>query len=169
MKVNCRIWEYVDIEGYNLEVVKDFVYLASSINTDNDISLEIRRRITLANRCYFGLRKQLKSHSWRTQICFYKSLILQVLLYGAETGTLTSSEEQALGVCEIKILRKIHEPFCDIAEWHIRWNRKLYDIYDDIDVVKRIKIQPFRWLSLVWIAPTLFVKSSNLNQVGQTG
>ena len=42
----------VEIDGYIFEVVKDFVYLGSSINTDNDISLEIRRRITLANRCY---------------------------------------------------------------------------------------------------------------------
>ena len=47
----------VQIDGYNFEVVKDFVYLGSSINTDNDISLEIRRSITLANRSYFGLRK----------------------------------------------------------------------------------------------------------------
>ena len=67
----------VQIAGYNFEVVKDFVYLGSSINTDNDINLEMRRRITLANRCYFGLRKQLskKALSWRTKICLYKSLV----------------------------------------------------------------------------------------------
>ena len=40
-------------------------------------------------------------------ICLYKSLILPVLLYGAETLTMTSSDEQALGVVERKILRKI--------------------------------------------------------------
>ena len=59
-----------------------------------------------------------------------------------------SSEEQALGVFERKILRKIYEPFCDRGEWRIRWNQELYDIYkyDDIDVVKRIKIQRLRWL-----------------------
>ena len=28
----------------------------------------------------------------------------------------------------------------------MRWNQELYDIYDDIDVVKRIKIQRIRWL-----------------------
>ena len=99
----------VQIDGYNFEVVKDFVYLGSSINSDNHISLEIRRRITLANRCYFGLRKQLskKALSWRTKICLYKPLILPVLLYGAEAWTLTSADEQALGVFERKILRKI--------------------------------------------------------------
>ena len=40
-----RIGESVAIDGYNFEVVKDFVYLGYSINTDNDISLEIRRII----------------------------------------------------------------------------------------------------------------------------
>ena len=73
--------ESAKTDCYNFEVVKEFVYIGSSINTNNDISSEIRRRITLANRCYFGLRKQLSKRaiSWRTKICLYKSLILPVL------------------------------------------------------------------------------------------
>ena len=53
---------------------------------------------------------------------------------------MASSDEQALDVFERKILRKIYGPFCDIEEWSIRWNQELYEIYDNIDVVKRIKI-----------------------------
>ena len=60
---------------------------------------------------------------------------------------LTSSDEQALGVFERKILRKIYGPFCDRGEWRIRCNQELYDIY--VDVVKRIKIQRLRWLGHV--------------------
>ena len=71
----------------------------------------------------------------------YKSLILPVLLYGAETWKLTSSDEQALGAFERKILRKTYGPFCDRGEWRIRWKQELDDICDDIDVVKRIKIR----------------------------
>ena len=56
-----------------------------------------------------------------------------------------SSDEQALGVFERKIQHKIYVPFCDRGEW----NQELYDIYDDIDVVKRIKIQRLRWLGHV--------------------
>ena len=37
----------VETDRYNFEVVKDFVYLGCSINIDNDISLEIRRRLLL--------------------------------------------------------------------------------------------------------------------------
>ena len=57
---------------------------------------------------------------------------------------MTSSDEQALGVFEWQILREIYAAFCDRAEWHIRWNQQLY-IYNDIDVVKRIKIR-LQWL-----------------------
>ena len=71
----------VAIDGYNFEVVKDFIYLGSSINTDNDISLEIRRRITLANRCYFGLKYQLSKKVLETTTCLYKSLIAGFIIW----------------------------------------------------------------------------------------
>jgi len=142
---------FVEIDRFKFEVVKDFVYLGSSINTGNNISLEIKRRITLASRCYFGLSKQLskKALSRKTKICLYKSLIMPVLLYGAEAWTLTTADEQALGVFERKILRKIYGPFCDRGEWRARFNHELYELYGDIDVVKRIKIQRLRWLGHV--------------------
>ena len=68
------IGESVEIDWYNFEVVKDFVYLGSSINTNNEIRLEIRRRITLANRCYFELRKQLSKPSLGERRFVYISL-----------------------------------------------------------------------------------------------
>ena len=90
-----------------------------------------------------------KALSWRTKICLYKSLILPVLLYGAETWTLTSSDEQPLGVFERKILPKIYGPFCNRGKWRIKWNQELYDIHVVIDVMKPIKIQRLRWLGHV--------------------
>ena len=60
---------------------------------------------------------------------------------------MSSSDEQALGVSERKIIRKIYGLFCCRGEWRIRWNQELYDKFDDIDVVKRIKIQRLQWLA----------------------
>ena len=51
----------VDIDGYNLEFVKDFVYLGSRINTDNDISLEIYSFANASSLCYsFSFNAQTK-------------------------------------------------------------------------------------------------------------
>ena len=79
--------------SYNFDVVKD----GTAINTNNDVSLEIKRRVT--NRWYFGLNRQL--------ITLYKALILPVLLYGAEAWTLSNTDAADLGVFERKVLRKI--------------------------------------------------------------
>jgi Reverse transcriptase (RNA-dependent DNA polymerase) len=77
------------------EVVKEFVYLGSLVTPNNDVSLEIQRRIQTANRCFFGLRKQLQSRhfSLSTKNIIYKTLIRPVLLYGSETWMLTRREE----------------------------------------------------------------------------
>jgi hypothetical protein len=45
----------------HFEVVKEFVYLGSLMTLPNDVSLEIQHRIQTANRCFFGLRKQMRS------------------------------------------------------------------------------------------------------------
>ena len=145
---DSSLGESVEMGNFKFEVVKDFVYLGSSVNTNNNISLEIRRRITLASRCYYGLSKQLSKRalSRKTKTSMYKSLIMPVLLYGAEAWTLSKSDEHALGVFERKILRKIYGPYCDNGDWRIRWNHELYEIYGDVDIAKRIKIQRLRWL-----------------------
>lgn len=47
-KGSQRLADHVTVDSYNFEIVKDFVYLGSSINTNNDVSHEINRGITLA-------------------------------------------------------------------------------------------------------------------------
>jgi hypothetical protein len=49
----------VAIGDKHFEVVKEFVYLESLMTPTNDVSLEIQRRIQIANRCFLGLRKHL--------------------------------------------------------------------------------------------------------------
>jgi hypothetical protein len=40
-----------------------FKYLGSLVTDKNDISVEIKNRIGLGNKCYYGLRKHLASQS----------------------------------------------------------------------------------------------------------
>ena len=84
--------------SYNLDVVKEFVYLGTAIITNNDVSLEIKRGVTVANRCYFGLSGQLSSRDLfcATKLTIYS--ILPMLLYGAEAWTLSNADAAALGV-----------------------------------------------------------------------
>ena len=84
--------------SHNFDVVKKFIYLGAANNTNNDVSLEIQGRVTLANRCYLGLNRQLSSRnlSRATKLTLYKAFIIPVLLYDAEAWTLSSTDATAL-------------------------------------------------------------------------
>jgi hypothetical protein len=69
----------------------------------NDVSLEIQRRKQTANKCFFGLRKYLRSSH-------HKTLIGPVLLYGSETWVLTKTEENQFLVFKKIVLRTICGP-----------------------------------------------------------
>ena len=146
-----RLGRSVPLGSRNFEVVKDFVYLGSAVNRDNNISTEIKRRITLANRCFFGLKRQLsnKALSRTTKVTLYNTLIIPVLLYGAETWTLLKADEEAIGLFERKVLRAIFGPVCVDGIWRRRFNHELYGLYGGMSLVKRLRIQRLRWLGHV--------------------
>ena len=139
----------------NFEVVKDFVYLGSAVNRDNNTSTEIKRRITFANRCFFGLKRQLSNRaiSRNTKLTLYNTLIIPVLLYGAETWTLLKADEGRFCGCVgrfvRKVLRAIFGPVCIDGVWRRRFNHELYGLYSGMHLVKRLRIQRLRWLGHV--------------------
>ena len=53
-----RMGSQITANSYNFDVVKEFTYIGTAINTNNDVILEIKRRVALANGCYFGLNRQ---------------------------------------------------------------------------------------------------------------
>ena len=48
------------VKHMTFERVNSYMYLVTLITADNDISVEINNRITLANRSYFGMVNNLK-------------------------------------------------------------------------------------------------------------
>jgi hypothetical protein len=49
------------IDSYNFEVATEFIYLGTLINCKIDMDEEIKRRIIIGNRCYYGTSKMMKS------------------------------------------------------------------------------------------------------------
>jgi len=143
---HTEIDQSITIGPYNIEVVKNFVYLGSEITSKNDVSAEVSRRIVMANRCLGGLRKLLRSKhlSRKTKIQLYHQLIQPVLLYGAETWSLKTTDEKSLLVFERKILRTIYGPVCENGEWRIRYNHELQHLYQHADIVKKLLARRLR-------------------------
>ena len=116
---NRTIGSHINAGTYNFEVVEELIYLGGAVKSQNDVSSEILRWITVANRCYYGLSKQLCSRALSRKIkpTLYKTLLPPVLLYGAETWVLTDKDKQALGVFERTILRKMFGAIKILAEY----------------------------------------------------
>ena len=84
-----------------------------------------------------------------SKITIYKTLIIPLLIYGAEAWTLSKKDESVLGCFERKILPVIFGPVRIDGEWRRRYNDELYGLYSDTDLVSRIKVQRLRWLGHV--------------------
>ncbi|KAG8239856.1 hypothetical protein J437_LFUL014809 [Ladona fulva] len=96
----------------------------------NNTSEEILRRIILANRCYYGLHKQLKAQTINTWV-------------------MNKNGERILEAFEWKILRKIYGPINDQGLWHRRYNFELYRLFSEPDIVKNINISSMGWVGHV--------------------
>jgi hypothetical protein len=90
---------YLIVGDYKFECEEKFSYLGSLISHDNDVSQEIKQHIEVANKCHYGLIRQLKSRFLlcHNKIRIYKTLIRPVLVYGAETWPLRYGILKALG------------------------------------------------------------------------
>jgi hypothetical protein len=52
--------KYLNVGNYRFEKVIEFNYLGTMISYDNNLDTEIHHRLLLANRCYQGLKEQIK-------------------------------------------------------------------------------------------------------------
>ncbi|KAJ4429870.1 hypothetical protein ANN_22074 [Periplaneta americana] len=73
--------------------------------------------------------------------------VVEVVLYGCETWTLTLREEQRLRIFENKVLRKIFEANRDeiTGEWRKLHNAELHALYSSPDIIRNIKSRRLRW------------------------
>jgi hypothetical protein len=83
------------------------------------------------------------------KIQVYKTLIRHVATYGAETWTLTVTEDNTLRMSERKIIRRIYGPVMENKVWRIRYNEELNTLLKGEYIVRCIESQRIRCLGHV--------------------
>lgn len=91
------------------EVVNDFVYLGSLINSEGSPEKEIKRRIEMGRCAMVKLNKIWKDGSINknVKVKLVKTLIFSIVLYGAETWTLNKTSRVKLNSFEMWCWRKL--------------------------------------------------------------
>ena len=93
------------IEGGNMEVVTDLLFLASKITVDGDCSHEIRRQLLLDRKAMTNLDRVLKSRdiTLPTKVCIVKAMVFPVVMYNCESCTVKKAERQTIDDFKLRV------------------------------------------------------------------
>ena len=78
------------VEGENVEAVRDFLFLDSRITVDGDCGHEIRRHLLLGRKAMTKLDSVLKSRdvTLLTKVHRVKAMVFPVVMYSCESWTI---------------------------------------------------------------------------------
>ena len=84
------------IEGENVGVVIDFLFLGSKITADGDCSYKIRKYLLLYRKDMTNLESVLKSRNITlpTKVHIVKAMVFPVVMYSCESWTVKKAECQ---------------------------------------------------------------------------
>ena len=89
--------------GETVEIVTDFLFLASKITADGDCSHEIKRPLLLGRKAMTNLDSILKSRdiTLPTKVRLVKAMVFLVVMYGCESWTIKKAEQRRIDAFEL--------------------------------------------------------------------
>jgi hypothetical protein len=124
--------KYIELNGKKSERRNNFKFLGVLVTKDNEIQEEIKAGIAARNTAYRVLLKILKtqnlSRNLKTKV--YRTVIRPVVMYGSETWTITTAEEELLKRWGREVLRKIFGAVKEDEQWRIWMDRELEEFYN---------------------------------------
>ena len=78
----------------NMEIMTDFIFLASKITADGDCSHEIKRCLPLRRKSMTNLNHILKTKDMTlpTKVCLVKAMVFSVVTYRCESWPIKKAE-----------------------------------------------------------------------------
>ena len=133
------------IEGENVEVVTDFLFLGSNITVDSDCNHEIRRWLLLGRKTMTNLDSVLKSRdiTLPTKIHIVKAMVFPLVMYGCESWTINKTEHQRVDALELWWWRRLLKVPLTAKRSNLSILRKINPDYSLEGLMLKLKLQHF--------------------------
>jgi len=97
------------LDGQKIEVVQQFEYLGSLINTKGDSTAEIKRRLAIARKTMMNMSDIWKSKglSKNLKIRFLRATIFSIAAYGSESWAMTKNDRKRVDAFEMWCYRRL--------------------------------------------------------------
>ncbi|KAL4131895.1 hypothetical protein QTP88_009130 [Uroleucon formosanum] len=159
------------VDNYKFEKVDNFKYLGVNINNKNNMHIEINKRITSGNRCYFSIIKLMSSKLLlrESKILLYHSYLRPVITYVCETWSLTKGDSRRLITFERKVLRTIYGPIFnpETQTYERRSNENIRSLYNKPDIPYFIGKKRLEWFGHAWRADGQLIKNVLINKINK--
>ena len=147
MRNNCQTADPVKLGEQDIGDVTEFTYLGAKVTKDGNTEAEIKTMINKARGAFAALKNiwKTKTISKKTKIRIFKSNVLSVLLYAAESWKVTKGICHMLEVFQNKCLRRI---------LHVFWpnkitNAELHERTGMLPISLEVKKRRWRWIGHV--------------------
>ena len=134
----------------DIEIVENFKYLGSTINSMGEVSHDIKDRVANASRAFGILRKAVfndKDLHVKTKAKVYSAVVLSTLLYGSETWTTKQIDIQKLESFNNRCLRSI-KGINRLEQWkqHLSTQQIRLDVGFESSMEELVMKRRLRWL-----------------------
>ena len=151
-EIQPEVQSLITLKGQALEEVKSFSYLGSMVGQDGKVEEEVAVRLGKAGIVYQLWRKKVfRSHSLskETKLRAFRTLVMSVLLYGAETWAVSQRDLNKLRTFQMRCLRDI----LGLTLWDKVRNTTILERTGELPVEQQLRQRRLQWFGHVWRMP----------------
>ena len=142
----------ITLQGQTLEEVQSFPYLGSEVDQSGKVKKEIAVRLEKAGRVYQMWRRKVfrsRDISITTKMRAFQTLVMSVLLYGAETWPVTQLDIWKLKTFQMRCLRDV----LGVTRWNLLRNTEILERTGELPVEDQLRQRCLQWLGHIWRMP----------------
>ena len=142
----------ITLQGQVLEDVESFSYLGSELEQTAKVESEVAVRLEKASKVYQIWRQKVfrsRNISRSTKVHVFRTMVMSVLLYGAETWPVTQHDVRQLKTFQMRCLRDI----VGVTLWDMRRNADILEETGELPVEVQLRQRRLQWLGHVQRMP----------------